>query len=210
MIFFHPHIGSGYRSASLFPKRILVLGESHYCGDACADCGSQAHPECAGFTQKVVADYLNPANEREGWMNTYLKFERSLVGHETTPAESRRIWDDIAFYNYLQVAVGGPRKAGTAEQYQAAAEPFFSVLNRLQPDLLIVWGKRLWDNLPSERWQDGEAVNVEGYSVQNGYYLLQDGWRVRAFCVYHPSTGYDWAYWHKVIKKVAGDGLAAR
>lgn len=187
-----------------------MLGESHYCGDACADCGSQAHPECAGFTRKVVADYLNPANEREGWMNTYLKFERSLVGRETTPAESRRIWDDIAFYNYLQVAMGGPRKAGTAEQYQAAAEPFFSVLNRLHPDLLIVWGKRLWDNLPSERWQDGEAVNVEGYSVQNGYYQFQDGGRVRAFCVYHPSTGYDWAYWHKVIKKVAGDGSAAR
>lgn len=182
-----------------------MLGESHYCGDACADCGSQAHPGCAGFTRKVVADYLNPANEREGWMNTYLKFERSLVGHETTPAESRRIWDDIAFYNYLQVAMGGPRKAGTAEQYQAAAEPFFSVLDQLQPDLLIVWGKRLWDNLPSERWQDGEAVNVDGYSVQNGYYQLQDGGRVRAFCVYHPSTGYDWAYWHKVIKKVAGD-----
>ena len=83
---------------------------------------------------------------------------------------------------------------------------FFSVLDQLHPDLLIVWGKRLWDNLPSERWQDGEAVNVEGYSVQNGYYLLQDGGRVRTFCVYHPSTGYDWAYWHKVIKKVNGDG----
>ena len=67
MIFFHPHIGLNYHQPALFPKRILVLGESHYCGDACADCGSQAHPECANFTRKVVADYLNPANEREGW-----------------------------------------------------------------------------------------------------------------------------------------------
>ena len=117
-----------------------MLGESHYCGDACADCGSLGHPECADFTRKVVADYLNPANEREGWMNTYLKFERSLVGHETTPDESQRIWDDIAFYNYL----------------------------------------------------------------------LQEGGRVRAFCVCHPSAGYDWSYWHKVIKKVAVDGLVAR
>ena len=124
MIFFHSHIGSAFRHASMFSKRILVLGESHYCAEACADCGSRQHPECAGFTRKVVADYLNPCNEREGWMNTYLKFERSLVGHETTPDESRRIWDNIAFYNYLQVAMGGPRKAGTAEQYQAAAEPF--------------------------------------------------------------------------------------
>lgn len=201
MIFFHPHIGSAFRHASMFPKRILVLGESHYCADACADCGSQQHPECAGFTRKVVADYLNPFNDREGWMNTYLKFERSLVGHETTPDESRRIWDSIAFYNYLQVALGGPREAGSAEQYQAAAEPFFAVLDQLQSELLIVWGKRLWDHLPScERWQDGETVIVEGYDVQNGYYRLANGKRVHAFCVYHPSAGYDWAYWHKVIQ----------
>ena len=206
MIFFHPHVGSAFRHASMFPKRTLVLGESHYCGDACADCGSQRHPECGGFTRKVVAGYLNPGNEREGWMNTYLKFERSLVGHETTPDESRQIWDSIAFYNYLQVAMGGPRKAGTAEQYQAAAEPFFEVLEQHQPELLIVWGKRLWDNLPSgERWQEGEAVSVEGYAVQNGYYRLSNSKRVHAFCVYHPSAGYDWAYWHKVISLMMGE-----
>ena len=201
MVFFYPHVGLNYHQPAIFPKRILVLGESHYCAEACADCGSRQHPECAGFTRKVVADYLNPCNEREGWMNTYLKFERSLVGHETTPDESRRIWDSIAFYNYLQVAMGGPRKAGTAEQYQAAAETFFTVPEQLQPDLLIVWGTRLWDNLPSgERWQDGEAVTVEGYDVQNGYYRLSNGKRIRAFCVYHPSAGYDWAYWHKVVE----------
>lgn len=199
-MFFLPHIGRHYLYSPLFGKRILVLGESHYCDRGCIDCGAARHGDCARFTQKVIADYLNPANEREGWMNTYLKFERSLVGHETENGESRRIWDSVAFYNYLQVAMGGPREAGQQDQYQNAATAFIEALETLRPDLVIVWGMRLWNALPSgEMWCGGTKVVVEGYEVQNGFYRLNDGLKVRAFAVYHPSAGYDWAFWHKVI-----------
>ena len=58
-------------------KKVLAVGESHYCGTGCADCGvCGRHPECADFTSKVVEWCLDPSVEREGWMNTYLKFER--------------------------------------------------------------------------------------------------------------------------------------
>ena len=133
-------------------------------------------------------------------MNTYLKFERSLVGKETTPQDSRKIWDSIAFYNFLQVAMGGAREAGTNQQYRAAAEPFMQVLEELQPDVLIVWGVRLWNNLPNRNWADGPKVSVDGYDVQNGYYTLSSGKKVKVVCVYHPSVGYDWSFWHKVIE----------
>lgn len=198
--FFSPRIGKGYARGGIFGKKILALGESHYCGSGCADCGECGkHPECSDFTTKVVNWCLNPSVEREGWMNTYLKFERSLVGKETTPLESRKIWDSIAFYNFLQVAMGGAREAGTNQQYRAAAEPFMQVLEELQPDVLIVWGVRLWNNLPNRNWADGSKVAVDGYEVQNGYYTLPSGKKVKAVCVYHPSVGYDWSFWHKVI-----------
>lgn len=198
-IFFHPWVGPEYSSGGIFGKRIMVLGESHYCDEKCSACGSDFNCGCNRFTTKVVKDYLNQENEREGWMNTYLKFERSLVNHETSPDESRRIWESILFYNFLQVAMQTPRQAGTAEQYQAAAAPFFSILDQYQPDLLIVWGVRLWDKLPSERWQDGPEMKVDGYPVSNGYYKLSNGSLVRAICVYHPSVGYSWDYWHMAI-----------
>lgn len=198
--FFSPRIGKGYARGGIFGKKILALGESHYCGSGCADCGECGkHPECSDFTTKVVNWCLDPSVEREGWMNTYLKFERSLVGKETTPLESRKIWDSIAFYNFLQVAMGGAREAGTNQQYRAAAEPFMQVLEELQPDVLIVWGVRLWNNLPNRNWTDGSKVAVDGYDVQNGFYTLSSGKKVKAVCVYHPSVGYDWSFWHKVI-----------
>ena len=48
----------------------MVLGDSHY--------GSVPEPT---ITRDVLGWYLDDSVEREGWMNTFLKFERSLVGH---------------------------------------------------------------------------------------------------------------------------------
>ena len=61
-VFFSPLVGNRYHD-------VLILGESHYCDKGCSDCGiSRAHPEWADFTKRVIADYLDPRNEREGWM----------------------------------------------------------------------------------------------------------------------------------------------
>lgn len=199
-----PWIGQDYLFGGIFNCKIMVLGESHYCNcsDNCKVCSKRSSDCGSVFTSRVVRDYLNRDKEREEWMSTYLKFERSLVNRETTHEDSIRIWNSILFYNFLQEAMQGPRISGTPEQYANAGEPFFSVMNQYQPDVLIVWGNRLWNALPSQRWIDGEAISVEDYCIQNGYYQLANGKRVRAVCVYHPSSGYSWDYWYKVISKM--------
>lgn len=65
--------------------------------------------------------------------------------------------------------------------------------------MLIVWGVRLWNSLPSERWIDGGEMQIDGYAISNGYYELPSGKKVRAICVYHPSVGYSWDYWYRAI-----------
>lgn len=199
--FFKPFVGSAYASGGIFGKRVMVLGESHYCEEKCADCGNaMAHPECCHFTNGVVGDYLNESLERQPWMSTYLKFERSLVGYETDWAERRKIWNSVVFYNYLQVAMSGTREEGTAQQYEEAAEPFFEVLEKFRPQYVIVWGSRLWGFLPAgERWSWNEDIVVDGNANKCGNYALKDGSKVKIMPVYHPSTGYSWDYWHKVI-----------
>lgn len=197
----------------------MVLGDSHY--------GSVTSPS---ITKDVLAQYLNPNIEREGWMNTFLKFERSLVGKETTKQDSQTIWSSLLFYNYLQVLLDGPREAGTDQQYQDSEDAFFQVLEEYQPEILIVWGKRLWKKLPYKNWEEGDPVFIDTsyddndgsngfgdgtgfgggrgsdngigdrYGIDNGYYKLKSGRVVRTFCVYHPSAGYDWRFWHNVIK----------
>ena len=153
------------------------------------------------FTNGVVGDYLNEDKPRERWMSTFLKFERSLVGHETDWPERQRIWQSVLFYNYLQMAMGGPRKAGTDAEYRQAEQAYFSVLDQYRPQYIIAWGNRLWGQMPGgERWQDGDDIIIDGYTVYTGSYALNGGGRVKVMAVNHPSVGYSWDYWYKVVE----------
>ncbi len=202
-VFFQPFVGKNYYNGGMFGKRIMVFGESHYCEEGCADCGNLAnHRECAAFTNGVINDYLNENLERERWMNTFLKFERSLVGHGTDWAERKRIWQSVMFYNYLQTAMGGPRKAGTNEQYTHASHVFYEVIDKYLPQYIIVWGSRLWNYLPGDsRWRDGHPIVIDGYKVQTGSYSLSNAGRAKAMTINHPSVGYSWDWWYRAIKE---------
>ena len=194
---FLPWEGENYQKGGFNGKKILVIGESFY------------YPEeeaVATLTTNIVEDYLairkgEYRKNNGGWTNTYLKFERSLKGKETNPEESRKIWNSIAFYNYLQVPMSGARESGSPIDYKNAEKAFFEVLKKLQPDLIIVWGVgKLFNNLPEDRWRWGETLEFDGWPVKNGYYQLKNGNDVRCIAVYHPSVGYSWDWWHKVIK----------
>ena len=193
---FEPWVGKNYKTSGYNGKKILVIGESFYCSEEEA---------VATLTTIIVEDYLairkgEYRKNNGGWTNTYLKFERSLKGKVTTPEESQTIWDSIAFYNYLQVPMSGARESGSPIDYKNAEKAFFEVLNDLQPDLIIVWGVgKLFNNLPEDRWTWGKPLNVDGWDIINGFYQLNNKNEVRCIAVYHPSTGYQWDWWHKVI-----------
>ena len=202
---FLPWIGSNYHNSGLNGRRILVLGESHYCGECTRkECENDNKSECRDFTIRVVNDYLNrKAVGFNRWMNTFTKFERSLVGDWTDEDSRKSIWDSIAFYNYLQYALDDSRKTGDSDAYSKAIEPFYHVLDYLKPEFIIVWGKQLWNRMPGdERWEEDDSIKMDdGYTVENGYYKLSNGDKAKVFPIYHPSVGYDWNYWHNVINK---------
>ena len=200
-VFFKPWIGKDFESCGIFGKKILVLGEAHLCG-GCEDCGKVDNAEeCADFTSKDCVKLLLDGHSAS-WTGAFRKFERSLTGHETTLDESRKIWDSVAFYNYVQKAMDSSRKAPEWIDFRNSEDAFFEVIDELRPDLIIVWGAtRMYDLLPGgERWREGDELVIDNYKVNNGYYRLSDGKETRVLWVYHPSAGYSWDWWHKVIK----------
>ena len=203
-VFFEPWVGKNYQTGGIFDKKILVLGESHYCGNVkcMKDCGILNSPEggCVDFTQNMMINYLNGYTDR--WTPTFRKFERSLVNEVTTLERSNDIWNSVAFYNFLQIAMERAREGGDAKDYEVARIAFLEVINELQPDVIFTWGtSRLYYNMPgiSDGWEYGDELVIDGWKVPNGYYKLQNGKRARVIAVYHPSTGYSWDWWHKVI-----------
>jgi hypothetical protein len=199
-VYFKPWVGKDYQTGGIFNKRILAVGEGHVCGGKCQnECGIKYSSECEELTTTIVVnDYLNGCGGK--WTSTYRKFERSLVNKETTLEDSKIIWQSIAFFNFLQVAITESRKAGTNEDYKESQTAFLEVIDELLPELIIIWGVgRLFYNLPEERWVEGSPLVIDDYHVKNGYYQLKNGEKSRCIAVYHPSTGYSWDWWYKVI-----------
>ncbi len=192
-VFFVPWVGAEYSSGGIFGKRILVLGESHY-GDG---------EPSADATRRVLEEYLDCPETVPSYLQSFKRFERSLTGAETDPQQRRRIWDSLLFYNFVQeVSTDAPRQTLDVKNPRQSADAFFEVLETYRPEYIIVWGYRLWDKLlPAEHWEWGEEIVVDGLpAIRFGYYTLADGTRVKAIPVKHPSAGYSWAEWNKILQ----------
>ena len=200
-VFFDPWVGKNYKTGGYFKKRILAVGEGHVCGGECQhECGLKYANECEDLTTtKVVKDYLKDCGGR--WTSTYRKFERSLINTDTeNKPSSEEIWQSIAFFNFLQVAISTARQAGSYEDYIEGQTAFLEVIENLQPELIIVWGVgRLFNNLPEKGWEWGDSLIIDDYDVKNGYYHLKNGEKSRCIAVYHPSAAFSPGWWHKVI-----------
>lgn len=207
-----PHIGKCYgETCNIFKgKRILALGESVYCREEDA----QDVEHVKHLTENLVKEYLHfrikgtfehPEKYAGGWTNTYLKFERALVGKETNPKESFNIWDSIVFYNYLQTPITeGARVSGTDKAYAESQKAFIEIVKEYKPEVIIVWGVGiLYDSLPPTSedglvWHD-EEYKANGYSIHNGKYTWksENGKETcKVIAIYHPSSGFSWSWWH--------------
>lgn len=205
-IFFDPWIGENYGTDQAhFNKKILILGNSHYCDD-CIDCGNRdLKPECTEFTKTVVKDYLDPSHVAS-WKKTFSTFINSMFGRSVSDLERKDFFDSVAFYNYLQVAAG--EDAYSTGNYNFAESrhlnAFYEVLNNVEPDVVISWGSKVWDTLP-DAWNDyGEADKgndiVIGDQIFNKYYTYPyNNRKILLIGVRHPSVGYSTEFHHAIF-----------
>lgn len=201
-VFFEPWVGKDYETGGRFGKRVMVLGDSHYCGNECDDCGSIHHKgDCSGITVEVVETFLNPERDFETWMPTFTKFERAVNNKELSQTEKEQFWNSIIFYNYLQEAIGGPRIEPNINLYSESFEPFIEVLEKYKPDTILVWGQRLFKALPPGNGKEGISLDIDGNLYDKSWiYTLSNGKQVKLYAIDHPSSAFSWEYWHPIIK----------
>lgn len=185
---FDPWIGSDFARSQL-----LVIGDSHYCGNkecksVCGVRGAGRNKDCADFTEDVIQQYIQwretgDSAKYDDWMSsTFLKFEHIMLGSESTGDKGAQLFNEIAFYNYVQTAGADDKSNGqyTSEDYTASSAMCAAVIAALRPRLVIVWGNRAWCAMSSECWT--QIDDVTGY-----YTLPNDGYRVVCVKVSHPS-----------------------
>lgn len=187
----HPWIGKEYQKG-IGGEKVLVLGESHYCTSPIEFTSS--------ITQDIIRDLFAPKSEHEPYKTTYTKFINALAGKKLDINGKRDWWNRIAFYNYVQTPMTGARVAPTSEDFKNSESAFFEVLEHLCPTHVIVWGKRLYENMPDCGKELPSIKMNDGSEVHRWEYLLRDGLPVKLLEVYHPSTGFSTDYWNEAIR----------
>lgn len=54
--------------------------------------------------------------------------------------------------------------------------------------------------MSAKNWTPLPNKKIGGVEISNGLYELEDGTKTKAIWIYHPSTAFDWSFWHDVIQ----------
>jgi len=183
---FYPWVGSKYLFTGLNGKKILVLGESFYC-DECDkdDCGA-VESQCSGMFITVFQNRANGIkNDKHA---TYTKIS-SLLSRSTNISDEKEIWRGISYYNYIQRTVGGTSRIspGDSEWIKYLGE-FNEILSILNPNIVIVLGERLWDNLPIKCGEELTNKKIYKSDTDKIETWCYDKYNCRMFSIRHPSS----------------------
>ena len=133
---FEPWVGKRYDNGGIRGVRLLILGESFY---------NSTGRDPRTFTSEMIRQL-----GQQGRFRFYTTTQRLVVGGSgwLSDAERSAFWEQVAFYNYIQSFAPRPRWRPTPEMWTAARAPFLATLAELRPDVLLILGRQLRQNLP--------------------------------------------------------------
>jgi hypothetical protein len=141
---FDPWVGSQYDSGGYHGLKVLFLGEAQY-----STTGTyELIPECRNSTCEYVTRL---AIHRTPPVSFYTKVTRLLNAGCSLPGrleDRKSLWDQVAFYNYLQQWTPSGRTVPDKSIWDAAASPFIEIVQSIRPDLIVAISLRMATRLP--------------------------------------------------------------
>jgi hypothetical protein len=183
-----PFIGKDYFKAE---QKLLILGESAF-GD---------HKGDKNLLVNVITDIKN------GQETSYTQYRKTKVFFtkifnlfkNKENCDKKTFWNKVSFYDYIQELMDYPGQIPPKNYFNDAEPPFFEILKKIEPDVVIVLGKRLYKNLHFEEINKIsytiESIPIKEYNL-NGKMIYFGG-------INHPtgSRGFKLDIWKKLINK---------
>ena len=190
---FKPHKPESFQTEDkkpLFNKRVLVIGTSHYCPhDSCNDyvyCTNNAtssgyskiHKENTGCkqgfplekaTQNLITSFIGESlNDKEQdrdytSLSIFSNFMIEYFKKKGEDVSSKDFWEHVAFVNYAQ---NFESRKETTYFSPNDFEAFKKYLDEIKPDVVIVWGSELGEELRKNlKVQPSEQNETNGNSI---------------------------------------------
>jgi hypothetical protein len=183
----HPWIGEHFEKPVNFPYKTLILGESNYTVEGKFD---------RSLVQECVKDDISTGAGRDttGFCRFSTKIRRIIFGRDERVGASG-LWQDVAFYNFVQSLVGGnARIRPTQEMWQQSVPAFVEIVSILRPTRILVLGKANWNNLLSHVASEKKDEFISILKVGTNH--------VTAGYVNHPSSSLSYSRWQPIANRV--------
>lgn len=174
---FYPWEGVNYKDGLLKGKKLLILGESHY------------DYEDNMATIYTVERYLkrreyNLESKSNRWQTTYTRLTKVCLDKiNIIKSEVDYFWNSIVFYNYITKSLAQTCKQKDKPwKDKSNTTSFLKVINFFLPGYMMVLGKGVWDNLPSDGWED--RIGADYF----GFYNLANGNKCYSTYINHPAS----------------------
>lgn len=185
-VYFTPFVGERYDEGLVSGVRVLLLGESHY-GVASEEPGFGS--DCTLYNFEGYTDETCDIDHQHQF---FQKLPRIVTRNlAVTQLESAEAWRRIAFSNFVQEFVGAnARMRPTPGQWRQGQAALTVLIERLQPNVVLVLGAQLWDNITEGRKSGEPKIHAdrrdrEIWLIPNGNGYARSSW------IYHPSTNYE-------------------
>ena len=191
---FFPWVGDDYSTGGIFKKKILILGEAHYCEtpENCGGCKPGARNGCNEFTIDRIREQFSPTGKKHA---IYTKLAKLFLNcHESVNNDDKiRFWNSVAYYNYIQTSVSDQaRVAPNSEMWNLSKKAFNDVMDYLKPDFLLILSYRLWDNLPGQAgidWPVGPEIQINDSTEKTWIYKGAHK-ETLSYVICHPSSSH--------------------
>lgn len=201
-LFFRPWYKEHLYKIGIKGKRILVVGASHYCKQTVQcpyfeKCTNRELKDSSEYNKLCpfcdidlshstieTIEYFIGGEENRSYRN----FSDFMISIMKLAENDTDLWEHIAFMNYVQFILGGDGDIDTnpsdisARDYSA----FEEVVNKLHPDLIIVWGTPVGNELKKYRVN---RIEVPGANRDYIFDLDIGGKTYLVINSYHPSYG---------------------
>jgi hypothetical protein len=202
-----PWIGQRFRER-LRPKRLLIVGESHYVRAKSADQLQnvlQEHLNYPNLTRDVVSECLVSAE----WRNRTLDTLPKLL-FRTASIDRERLWSDTAFYNFIQRPMhynqDGQPERPTLSDFVSAWKVFSDLVRVIQPSYCLFIGVEAANSFNHAMTTLGHSFIEVARTQQVGRTYARTAkldagdMSTELFFVQHLGKFFSWSRWHEHLK----------
>jgi len=185
---YEPFVGKDYEQG-INGKKVMVLGYYIY-GIKLEDNDTDA------LIKRVDISINHDNKEKDRWINNYRSFIRALTGKNDFSKEiGNEFWNKILFHTYIQEPLKGADSDPNELQLRNAQQPLIFVLKKYQPDVILVWTKKLFDKI-----EDFLDCQKDGMIRGNDTHITSASGKCISILVLKSfSRSFSPHKWHKII-----------